>query len=57
MRSADDYFEWDLEYAEADEARAAAGNSVADLYDREIRIRIGETIARAMQAANKKREP
>jgi hypothetical protein len=56
MRSADDYFEWDLEYAEADEARAAAGNSAADMYDREVRIRIGEMIARAMQAA-KKREP
>jgi hypothetical protein len=57
MRTTDDYFEWDLEYAEADEARAAAGNSVANLYDREVRIRIGEVIARAMQAANKKQEP
>jgi len=57
MRKTDDYLEWGLEYAEAAEARAADGVSIADLYDREIRIRIGEIIARAMQQTNKKREP
>jgi hypothetical protein len=57
MRKADDYLEWDLEYADAGKARAADGVRLENLYDREIRIRIGEIIARAVQQTNERREP
>jgi hypothetical protein len=57
MRKADDYLEWDLEYAEAANARGAESMGLENLYDREIRIRIGEMIARAVQQTNKRREP
>jgi len=57
MARSDDYFEWDVEFAKAARARASERLRIADLYDSEIRLRIGETIARAMQQANKKREP
>jgi len=57
MRKADDYLEWDLEYAEAARARAAECMGLENLYDREVRIRIGEIIARAVQQTNERREP
>jgi hypothetical protein len=44
------FIEHDREYAEAAERQAAEG-AVQYLYDREIRIRVGEMIGRAMQAA------
>lgn len=46
-----DHIEWDEKEADAARRRAAEG-AVESLYDREIRIRVGELIARAMQAAN-----
>lgn len=46
-----DYIEWDEKAADAARRRADEG-AVESLYDREIRTRIGELIARAMQAAN-----
>ena len=57
MGKSADYFEWDLEFAEATKARTAEDLGIADLRDSEIRMRIGEIIARAMQQTNKKREP
>ena len=51
-----DYVECDSEYEQAAKLRGAEGSGVESLYDREIRIRVGEWIARSMQTANK-REP
>lgn len=48
------YFEWDLEEAETAKRRPAA-DVVENLYDREVRIRVGELIARAMRSAEKRK--
>lgn len=49
-----DYIEWDVEDAEAERRRAEEG-AVGCLYDRKIRVRIGELIARAMRIPNKQK--
>jgi hypothetical protein len=49
------FMECDPEYAEAAERQAAEG-AVQYLYDREIRMRVGALIARAMQAAQATRQ-
>ena len=54
MGKSDNYLERD---SEAAKARPAERLGIPDLYDSEIRMRIGEMIARAMQQTNKKREP
>ena len=50
MHKTDDFLEC-LERPDAAASRAAEGLGVEDLYDRHIRLRIGEIIARAMQQA------
>jgi hypothetical protein len=57
MRKTDDYLEWDLEYTEAATGRAGERIGLQHPYDQEIRIRIGEIIARAVQQTNERREP
>jgi hypothetical protein len=48
-----EYFEWDPEiYGEAARQRAAEAGDIESLYDREMRMRVGDLIARAMRAAD-----
>ena len=51
MRKTDDFLECCPETSKAADSRGAKGWGLEDLYDRHIRLRIGEIIARAMQQA------
>jgi hypothetical protein len=46
-----DHIEWDEEETDAARRRTAEG-AIECLYDRKIRVRIGELIARAMRASH-----
>lgn len=49
-----DYIEWNPEDADAPRRRSSEGAGVENLFDREIRRRVGELIARAANGVPKR---